>query len=338
MPRNLYKKAYLQKDIHNTAIDLLHLNESEFNNFQEISRHFLGRKSKFKNVITKKRPAYLLKDSFKTLVNTSSPSEVAALLYVEHKAHEDPHLDFNKGGGLYETAHVVLNSMWNLIGFGPEFEQIYDKFGGVSEQSRITKDDMFYAELVDQSYEPIKDRKPNVGTSERLGEFDTDIFSVWQDPEERSIHIAMRGSKFNAQDIVSDLRIVGSNVSGNEEEMKQHIISISKHFPNHDIDISAHSLAGNELMHIFEDSDEQKYLDRFERINIFNPGIMPFHSLEFAKESIEDERFYFYLNNGDVLSNTMVSLLEKDRENVHYAEPTHNPVVNHSIEQWYETV
>ena len=225
MPRNLYKKAYLQKDIHNTAIDLLHLDESEFHNFQEISRHFLGRKSKFKNVITKKRPAYLLKDSFKTLVNPSSPSEVAALLYVEHKAHEDPHLDFNKGGGLYETAHVVLNSMWNLIGFGPEFEQIYDKFGGVSEQSRITKDDMFYAELVDQSYEPIKDRKPNVGTSERLGEFDTDIFSVWQDPEERSIHIAMRGSKFNAKDIVSDLRIVGTNISGNEEEIKQHQIN-----------------------------------------------------------------------------------------------------------------
>ena len=82
---------------------------------------------------------------------------------------------------------------------------------------------------------------------------------------------------------------------------------------------------------MFQEDDPQ--LNKYERINIFNPGTMPTHNLDAARLAVKDPRFHFFLNSGDALSNTYVSLVNSD-SNVAWSDPTHNPVYNHSIGQW----
>jgi len=74
-------------------------------------------------------------------------------------------------------------------------------------------------------------------------------------------------------------------------------------------------------------------LNKYERINIFNPGTSSLANLDNAKHAVSDPRFHIFLNSGDILSNTYVSLL-KPETNVAWGDASHNPAYNHSLGQW----
>ena len=72
-------------------------------------------------------------------------------------------------------------------------------------------------------------------------------------------------------------------------------------------------------------------------MNVFNPGLNPFWSTGMAEEATNDDRFHFYLNSGDTLSNGYTSYVNDD-SNVHWVKPTHSPFTNHGLSQWYTEI
>ena len=102
-------------------------------------------------------------------------------------------------------------------------------------------------------------------------------------------------------------------------------------YPEYKLDVSGHSLGGNTLINVFNNND----LD-YHRVNLFNPGLAPLANLDEARDTIDNEKFHFYLNSGDLLSNTFGTVLPSDRDNVHWSRPKHSPLKNHSIGQWVE--
>ena len=165
----------------------------------------------------------------------------------------------------------------------------------------------------------------------RLPRFDNTKFSVWLDRPEKRVHVALKGSS-PATDIWSDLSILGSNRSGHEKEIASYLNDITRAYgDNYTYDVSAHSLGAAELVNVFQENQFQ--LNKYDRINLFNPGTTPTHNLDNAKEVVKDPRFHLFLNSGDILSNTYISLVNSD-SNVAWSDPNHSPSYNHGIGQW----
>ena len=172
----------------------------------------------------------------------------------------------------------------------------------------------------------------------RLPQYGTEKFTVFQDDRNKRIHIGVRGTKMNMQDLGSDINIIKGNRSGHEEELAKELRDILLHFHNPGsnepwkFDVSGHSLGGTEIMNIFEGTDDP-VLKLVDRINLFNPGMTPTHSLSVPKAAASDPRFHFYLNDADLLSNTMVSLIHENTP-VKWGKTGHNPLSNHGLGQW----
>ena len=133
---------------------------------------------------------------------------------------------------------------------------------------------------------------------------------------------------------MSDLRIAAGNRSGHEKEIAEELTHIIGQFDTSvTFDVSGHSLGGLEVMNIFMDPNRSEQLNRVDRINLFNPGLTPTHNLDTAKQAVRDDRFNFYLNSGDLISNAFISILDDDTP-VHMGKTGANPLGNHSLSQW----
>ena len=77
--------------------------------------------------------------------------------------------------------------------------------------------------------------------------------------------------------------------------------------------------------------------DLFSDVYLFNPGVTPTHNLDTLKNATDDERFHFFLNAGDLISNGAISVRNKDsKSEVYYGDAGMNPLSNHSLSQWTE--
>ena len=323
-----------KRSLPETTLDVLRLSEKQWAQLKGVARHFLGEHT-FHASLPKYPPTKLKPSALRQIVEVDSPSTLAALLHVEEAAHTDPLVDYHKGGGLQETTVGLLSSLWNLIGFGPEFAQIYDHFSDYSKQ-KMNELDHVYAELVHQSYQPIDKRAKTVHDWTRMGDYDTDKLSSWQNEEDRRIHVALKGTS-GFSDLMSDVSVLGTNRSGHEQEIQDYLIKLVETFPDYSFDVSGHSLGARELLNIFVD-ETNPLLEQFDRINLFNVGTTPTHNLDDSREAVADERIHFYLNSGDLLSNTFLSLIPSDRDNVIWSKPSHSAWYNHSLGQWTESV
>ena len=332
MSRNLYKRGFPQKNVHETTLDVLRMDEMMQKQFKAVAKHFLG-----EHVFHESLPRYpdkqLLKSSLEK-VRDNDPSVLAALMAVEHHAHNDRKTDFNRGGGLWETGSSIFNGLWNLVGYGPELNSLYDFMGWSSQENHVTDIDRQYAKTVRQSYKNPDERAADIDGWRRVVDLDTDKFSTWLDNE--SVHVALKGTN-TLDDIWDDVSIIGTNRSKSEAEIREYLEKVAETYPDYELDVSGHSLGSNQLFNIFSEADPT--LDRYSRVNLYNPGMTPTHNLDNAKLVANDpERFYLYLNTGDMISNTFVSLLPSERENVYCSNPHHSPIYNHGIAQWIENV
>jgi hypothetical protein len=331
---NLYKRPFPKKPFQDTVIDVLRLNENEWANFKGVASHYLGEKT-FHDSIPRKPPQKLLPSALREVRDVDSQNTLAALLHVEHAAHQDPTLEYHKGGGLLETANSIFSTLYNLVGFGPEFDSMFERMGWKAPKKRETPLDRYYAKTVQESYLAPDKRDGQIGGGPnawlRLPRFDNNKFSVWLDREEKRVHVALKGTSTGA-DVLSDIRILGTNRSGHEKEIRDYLRDVVRAYGNnYTYDVSAHSLGGAELVNVFQEDEHQ--LNKYERINIFNPGTTPTHNLDAAKHAVKDPRFHIFLNSGDILSNTYASLINSD-SNVAWADASHNPAWNHGMDQW----
>ena len=284
---------------------------------------------------TLKRPRNkLLPSSLRTIKNLDHPGTLAALIHLEDIAHNDPKKDYHSGGGLKETTTSLLSSIWNTVGLGPEFNEWFNFYDYDSPENTISKEDQEYAQIVQQSYKEKDNRTTEIGDWVRDSSIGDDKFTVWVDRDDDRVHVALRGTKANTADIGSDMHILMNNKSGNEQEIYEYLERVQEKYPEYVLDASAHSLGANQLLEVFENHKDLDY----DRINLFAPGTNPMWGLDDSKEAVKDDRFYFYLNSGDAVSNTFVSLIPSEREHVYWAKPSHNPLTNHGISQWADSI
>jgi len=331
---NLYKRKFPQKGLEGTVLDVLRLSPQEWSNFRGVARHWLG-DTDFHDQVPQHPPQKLLPSSLKEIRDVGNQNILAALMHVEHAAHTDRNNEFHEGGGLKETATSIFSTLYNLVGLGPEFESMFESLGWVPPKNRETPLDRYYAKIVQESYLPIEKRDGSIGGGTnawvRLPRFDNQKFSVWLDREEKAVHVALKGTS-TAADIWSDISLFANNRSGHEKEIRDYLRDVIRAYgANYTYDVSAHSLGAAELVNVFAEDEHQ--LNKYETIRIFNPGTMPTHNLDAAKNAVQDPRFKIFLNSGDILSNTYVSLVNPN-SNVAWSNASHNPAYNHGIGQW----
>ena len=319
--KNLYKRKIPKRTVHESVIDVLRMSPEQFAQFKQVASQY--------NVGKRLPRNKLLPRAIHSVSTCDSTSELAALIHIEESAHEDPNKNFHSGGGILETTRSVFSTLWNTIGLGPEFSDWFNFFDYSAPENKI--DDDRYAEIIQESYKDENDRLSEIGDWNKDDSLENDNFSVWVDEDDNEVHVALRGTS-DASDIVSDLKILATNVSGNETEVHDFLKDVQEKFPGYELDVSGHSLGANTLMNVFEDYKDLKY----DRVNLFSPGTSPLWNLDNAKEAVADSKMYFYLNSGDMISNTFVSLIPSGRKNVHWSKPTHNPLANHGIAQWVD--
>jgi hypothetical protein len=327
---NLYKKRFPRKSLADTAVDVLRLTPQEFHNVKQTTRHWLG-EIDFHDHLPRHPKKKLLPSSLRAVRDVDSQQTLAGLMHLEHSAHEDRSSDFHMGGGIGETVTSVLSSLWNLVGWGPEFNSLFQSLGWTKPATTLTDLDRQYALLVDETYKSIDKRADTVGSWIRLPRYDSGKISAYLDRETKIVHVGVKGTS-SAADVISDLHILGSNTSGHEAEIREELRHIVNSYGrNFEYDISGHSLGATEVMNILLEDDFA--LNKFERVNLYNPGLTPTHALDNAKEFLKQDRVHIFLNSGDILSNTMVSLVGENT-NVSWANPSHSITGNHGLLQW----
>ena len=184
-----------------------------------------------------------------------------------------------------------------------------------------------------ESYK-VQDERDNVGDWVLQPEQGTDRFAVFKDGNQ--VHVALRGTKASVSDMYKDGQIIWHNRVADTQAIREKLVQIAQAYPDAELDVSGHSLGGNQLVNALEGDRDDTDLARYDRINLYNPGTQPFGYLDAHKEAVQDDRVHLYLNTGDVLSNTYTYLIDSDRDNVTYGNVTHSPLHNHGLAQWYE--
>ena len=328
---NLYKRRFPKRTFHQRVTDVLRMSEKQFAQFKGTAEQLLGGRELVHNL---KRPRNkLLPSALHTISDLDHPGTLATLIHIEKAAHDDPTKDYHAGGGLLETTTSLLSSLWNTAGLGPEFNSWFNFYDYDSPENKISNTDKEYAEIVQQSYKAKDERTNEIGDWVRDESIGNDKFTVWVDQQDDQVHVALRGTK-GVGDIGSDIHIMLNNKSGNEQEIYEYLEEVQEKYPDYMLDASGHSLGANQLVEVFEKHKDLNY----NRVNLFAPGTNPMWGLDNSKEAVKDDRFYFYLNSGDLVSNTFVSLIPSEREHVYWAKPTHDPLSNHGIAQWVDTI
>ena len=324
--QNLYKRRIPKRNFHETVIDVLRMSPDQFAQYKNVARQYAGLHVVHKSI----RPyTKILPSTLKRIDEIETPGELASMLHMEKLAHDDHKAEFHSGGGLLDATKSIFRSLWNTIGLGPEFTEWFNFFDYDAPENQV--DDKRYAKILQEAYKEEDERDDTLGDWKRDKELDNDNFSVWVDEDDKEVHVALRGTKLNMNDLGADMKIIGTNVSGNEEATAEFLREVEKKYPDFRFDVSGHSLGGNTLMNVFNQEDHG--LD-YDRVNLFNPGTSPLADLSGARDTVDNDRFHFYLNSGDILSNTFASVLPSGRENVYWSRPKHNPLHNHGIAQW----
>ena len=332
--QNLYRRRFPKRTRHQRMIDVLRMSPNQFTQFRGAAKHMLGDKVLHEDI---QFPSNKVKpSSLRTIANTQHPRVLASMMQMEHAAHNDATKDWHEGGGLGETATSLFSGLWSLIGLGPEFQDWFNFFDYESPENHISESDEDYARIIQQSYRGEDDRDATLDDNPDWvldRSLDNEKFSVWVDEPASEVHVALRGTKAELSDLGADMNIIWNNQSGSVEEIQDFLEQVENKYDGYTLDASGHSLGGNQLIEAFTTADSDK-LQGYSRVNVFSPGTNPMWSLDDSKEAVEDDRFYFYLNSGDLLSNTFVSLIPSERDNVYWSRPTHNPLTNHGVAQW----
>ena len=332
---NLYKQRLPNRDLHGHTLDVLRLSQEQYGDFQGVAKQWLGGTT-FHEAVPRHPPQKCLPSALQTITDVDQ-NTLAALMHVEEHAHADHSKEFHRGGGLWETGRSIFSALWRLSPVGYATDKLMDVMGFKPKPTELTDRDRFSADIVGEAYKK-SGRDDLLGNYMYWPEYSDQKMAVYVNKDTHDVQIGIRGTKVNASDLLSDLRIVGGNTSGHERQVGKQLRDILASFPGDvwDFTVSGHSLGGLELMNVIKnppDENDVTQFSRIDRINLYNPGLTPTHNLSTAKEAVRDDKFNFYLNSGDLISNGFASIVNSD-SNVHWGKPGANPLSNHSLSQW----
>ena len=328
--QNLYKKSFPQRSERETHFDILRMSDYQFEQFQKTAHHFNPYNDYFYTDLQAPK-SKLLPSSLESIATLDNRSTLVPLMAMEKGAHTNSKSDFHRGGGLYDTVVALFKVLWSLVGVEERFNHWFEFFKYQPQSTKITKFEKECARLVAETYmTPADHRFETVGRWIRIPEFDTEHFSAWVDEENRTVHIAVSGTRLTTNDMWADYALLVGRETGTLDELEQYFTRVTDMYKGYLFECSAHSLGCAKVIELLY----HKIKPEISAVFLFNAPLSPLYDKDQVKFVVADNRFRFYLNTADPISNFYTTVIPADREHVTWGVPKTDPLKNHSIEQW----
>ena len=336
--RPFRRKLKFKNTKHITSV-LATLTPDQFEHLKRYARHYLGTHP-IEGVPTHHKDK-VLPSSYQTIVDTQFPKSLNALIADEEQKHNDPLAESHMGGGIGTAVGAVWSTALNfakaLPVVGESVSWLEEKLSNPLHGRDLTNDDQENADVLIEAYQGADQRAGKIHGWVRLPKYDTDIASVYYNPKTKDVHIGIAGSKTAHDWYHHNTQIVTGQSAGKElvDSVRKYLMKISEDFPNHNLEVTSHSLSGNVMKDVILDASpaETKLLDNIDELLFINPGSSPLADESSIQDIMKDPRAHFYLNKSDIISQVWNQNLTSDMDFV-YGESVLNPLTAHQYRQF----
>ena len=318
------------------------LDPGQFKQIQQISSHFGGNINKLSKDLPEFPKKKVKPSSWQYITQAKSTHELNMGLVAEMRGHHHPSVESHMGGGLLDGVNTIWHLMWNFHPAAMAYDWIKDKLGYSRSKHKISKLQHLDAATLEQAYADIGSRDATLANGwEFIPQYETEYTSVYRNPQNGSLHVAIRGSKTGEDWLYHDALIMARNKPGGQqsEDIQQFLVALAKENPNVDLTINSHSLSGSFVQNAFTEANAQDdaWLDHYGTINLFNPGSNAFADTSEIQKFANDDRVYMFLNSTDPICQGYARAVDSDNEDrVYWGAPTYYPVGAHTFHQWMD--
>ena len=225
------------------------------------------------------------------------------------------------GGGISELLHWFGREAAQLVGFNSFREWI----GKGYEHKKLPKEAQVFAKAVSATYYEVDKRPNQVEDLVRIPEFDTDLFSVWKQPNGQFL-VTIHGTKANWKDFGKDAAIA----AGKSMKAPDSLQNLFEEFDKEGLqyDVAGHSLANQYIINSTHANADHIYL--------YNNPSSPMMKPEYLDEVANDKAYTQFINPSDALTSETWHNMNPETVNNSYIAPyTYSPFAAHSITAWY---
>ena len=329
------------KDQFAAANFLSTLEPNEFKHIQTVSSHFGGNINKLSEHLPEFPKKKIRPSTWDYIAQANSPHELNMGLVAELRGHNHPAIESHMGGGLLDGINTIGHLLWNFHPGVMGYHWIKDKLG-FTQKNKISQLQHYDADTLEQAYADIGDRESTLNNGWTLvPDYETDYTSVYRNPKNGSLHVAIRGSKTAHDWLYHDALILARNKPGDEknEDIQKFLVDLAKENPNADLTINSHSLSGSFVQNAFTEANptQEAWLDHYSTINLFNPGSNSFANTDSIHEFASDDRVYMFLNSTDPISQGYARAVNSENQDrVYWGTPTYYPIGAHTYAQWMD--
>jgi hypothetical protein len=242
--------------------------------------------------------------------------------------------DFNNddalGGGVGSGIAVIWNQIMHLLGV----DKLSDAISGVKKpKKQQSLDAQFAAYLVDLTYEDEKDRPSDaLGRFERMPKYGTEHVSVWRNTLTGEMTVAVRGTKMNSSDLLSDVKLLFGETKTDSKELDNVLDQLEYDYPKQQYNVAAHSLGT-----AFVATQQPEHGDHWLNTYMFNPASSPGQSDQYETVLANDSSYEWFINHADLVSNNLLQFMDEGtlQDRVNFGDYAYSPVSAHSLTQWY---
>ena len=235
--------------------------------------------------------------------------------------------DGQTGSGVAEVVNTIAHSLSNTLGL-PELKEV---LFGKAEHKKMTDQQILFAKALNSTYKKMTDRPRTIGNLERLSQFDTPRYSVWDEGGNGQLLVTIHGTEINhLKDITDDAKILLGRTNIEDES----VTSLFKLLDEKGLtfDVASHSLGSEFVM-----SAVKKHSKNVDEILLFNPASSGLQNKEILKERANNPQFSYFINQSDPVSHGIYQQMDKasiDRAVI--GDYKFSPLTAHSMSQWVE--
>ena len=275
-------------------------------------KHFQEPATKYKNEKPFFHPRSL------RAVATKTPQKLAGDVLSELKQHQKGK---PVGGGISELISWFGAEAAQITGFNSFVEWI----GGGYEHKEIPNEAQIFAKAVSATYLDKGTRPDELEGMRRLEEYDTDRYSVWEEPNGQYL-VSLHGTKMQWGDIAEDAAIAGLGAPMSSGSLQELLDKFDKEGKTYDL--AGHSLSTQYIINSTHKNADKIYL--------YNSATSPVMDSKYLEKIANDDSYTQFINPSDALTQSTWQKMSDDTVNNSYVAPyTYSPFAAHSIGQWY---
>ena len=250
-------------------------------------------------------------------VSTNTPVRLAGTVLSELKRHRKGK---DIGGGVSELIHWLGTEVLQVSGIN----SLKERVGMGYEHRKIPYDAQRFAKALNATYYAIHKRPASVEGLTRLPTYDTDRYSVWQQPDGQYL-VTIHGTRDNWGDIKQDVGLAAGSEMKNAE-----VQNLFNKFDSEGVkyDVASHSLGTQYVMNATHKNANKLYM--------FNPASSPLMDTQYLSKQANDKAYTNFISPSDAVSEALWHHMDDTTVKNSYVSPfRYSQLAAHSIEQWY---